>query len=409
MVRACTASRYRLMVRGTGSAFGGRSERGRRDHGYSPGMQSGAPVTPEIVDRAVFLDEVDLAPDGRTAYVVRRSTAGIEYQTEIWTVTMDGGEPAAAHGRVVRHAAARLARRETGGVPGKACRFRREGRRGRAGERQPGDRDGARRHQASGAEAQVWVLDVGADAAAAWQLTREEHDVSGFAWSPDGSRIAFWGWRGPARFLVGARDDDKAPTARHITVGGWRWNEIGHLDYRTHLSAIDVVETPGGRRSPRATTTSANPAWDADGTSLAVLRGTPRTGGHVSTAGDLARGCAARGEPLEEPVEVLRLRGVAERRYLPPTAAGWRSSAWTRTGRRTTRRPRLFVAPADGSARPSPWHRTWTCRSAPGRTATSTAGTPAAPAGAFWRDSRRAGAGRAGDPARPLRSVALSG
>ncbi|HXX62111.1 MAG TPA: alpha/beta fold hydrolase [Candidatus Sulfotelmatobacter sp.] len=204
------------------------------------------PVTPAVVRRQVVLDELDLHPDGTLAVLARRRVRGVGYERDLLLVPMTGR----GRTRVVRR------RGEGAAQP----RFAPDGRYLAYLAEPPAPRAG---HEA---QAQVWILPL--VRGEAWQLTRAPHGVSGFAWAPDGRRIAFWGWQGPPRFLVGARSDGKTPTARRITSAGWQMDETGHLDYRTHLGVIPV------RRGARATALTAgdfdvtSPAWDADGRSL---------------------------------------------------------------------------------------------------------------------------------------------
>jgi len=51
------------------------------------------PVTPDVVDAQVVLEELDLSPDGRTAVVVRRRTRRLAYVRDLLLVDLDGGPP----------------------------------------------------------------------------------------------------------------------------------------------------------------------------------------------------------------------------------------------------------------------------------------------------------------------------
>lgn len=297
-------------------------------------------VTPEVVDQAVFLEEIGIAPDGRTAFVVRRSTDGLEYHQEIWAVPLDGGDPR------------RLTAGPTDTWPrpspdGQSLAFLRK-------RAQADDADHVPPAHGAHAKppAQVWVLPL--DGGEAWQLTHEEHDVFGFTWSPEGTRIAFWGWRGPARFLVGQRNDGREPTARRMTVGGWRVDEVGHADYHTHLSVIDAQEGALAVALTEGDFDVANPAWDADGRSLVFSAARheladlyPRPAiWRVATG-------PADGAPAE-PVEVLRLRGVAEHAMPSPDGRWLAVTGVDEDGAPDNAEPGLFVAPADGSAPAAP-------------------------------------------------------
>jgi dipeptidyl aminopeptidase/acylaminoacyl peptidase len=132
-----------------------------------------SPVTPEIVDAQVVLEELDLSPDGRTVIVVRRRTRGLEYVRDLLFVDLDGGPPRALHvplkdpthprwspdGQWIAALAT-----GTGHVPqihlsrvGSGVSLAVAARRGSRSSR-------SRRSR---------------------QLTHEAHGVSGFAWSPD--------------------------------------------------------------------------------------------------------------------------------------------------------------------------------------------------------------------------------
>jgi dipeptidyl aminopeptidase/acylaminoacyl peptidase len=209
------------------------------------------------VKSQVVLDELDLSPDGRLAVVARRTVLGLEYRRQLLLVPLDGGAP----------------RQLTQGAPGGTHpRFSPDGRAlAFLSERldpklDDADARGAPASPDEEPRSQVWVLPL--DGGEAWPLTHEAQGVSGFAWSPDGQRLAYWGWQGKPRFLVGERDDGRAPTARHIRSGNWRWDEIGHLDYRTHLAVVAV--RPGAR--PTVLTGGdfdvLAPAWEADGRHL---------------------------------------------------------------------------------------------------------------------------------------------
>ena len=215
------------------------------------------PVTPDVVVDQVVLDELDVGPDGRFAAVARRTVAEGDYRRHILLVSFRGGRP-----RQLTQGAA------GGGHP----RFAPDGMTlAFLSERRPPNAPPHAQPAAGAAgepKSQVWLLPL--DGGEAWQLTDEPQGVSGFAWSPDGSRIAYWGWQGPPRFLVGEREGGEAPTARVIRDGNWRWDEIGHLDYRTHLSVIETGSRSTALSLTRGDFDVSSPAWEADGRSLVL-------------------------------------------------------------------------------------------------------------------------------------------
>lgn len=302
-------------------------------------MPEREPVTPEIIDRAVFLEELELAPDGATAYVVRRSTAGIEYRQELWEVPMDAGAPR------------QLTRGPSDTHPrispdGGYLAFLGKRKNASRATDTAGAADPKAAKAADEPKTQVWVLPL--DGGEAWQLTREEHDVTGLAWSPDGRRIAFWGWRGTPRFLVGKRDDEKTPTARRIGVGGWRWNEVGHLDYRTHLAIIEVTDGAAATALTDGDYDVGNPVWDADGTSL-VFAAARHELADMYPRPSIWRVAARRPEEsLREPVEILRLRGLADIGIPSPDGRWLAVVGVDEANAPDDAAPQLFVAPADG-------------------------------------------------------------
>jgi dipeptidyl aminopeptidase/acylaminoacyl peptidase len=288
-------------------------------------MSTRRAVTPETVREMVLLDELSLSPDGETAFVTRRWIKGIEYRSEIWAVPMSGssdarqvssgpsdGQPRASiDGRWLGYLAKPSAERKT----------------------------------------QVWVKPLSTDGEA-WQLTHEAQDVSGFCWSPDGTRVAFWGWRGAPRFLVGERMDGKAPTARVIREGTWRWNDVGMLDYRTHLSLIDVAPGAVAIVLTDGDFDVAHPAWHPDGRSL-LFSAARHELADLYPSSSIWR-VPVRGalEPIVEPVEVLRLRGYADHPRPSPDGRWLAVNGIDEDGAPDDAPASLFVAALDVSGDP---------------------------------------------------------
>ncbi len=304
------------------------------------------PVTPGVVRRQVMLEEVDLAPDGRSAAVVRRSVDGITYRRSLWLVPLPGGRP----------------RQLTSGRP---CdthpRFSPDGRSLAFLSSRPVSGDEAPRGDAPGAnapgganepETDVWVLHL-ADGEP-WRLTRTTHGVRGFAWSPDGRRIAFWGPDGPPRFLIGERRDARTPTARRITTGDWRYDEDGFVDHRVHLSVVTVRRRAAARRLTDGDFDVRSPAWDADGRSIVFCAARhegadlfPRPSVYRVALDDSSSHAGV-------PIEVARLRGLIESVTPSPDGRLLALVGADVADAPDDVSPSLFIAPADGSAEPWP-------------------------------------------------------
>jgi dipeptidyl aminopeptidase/acylaminoacyl peptidase len=307
-------------------------------------------MTPDVVRRQVVLEEVDLAPDGRSAVVVRRSVGGIDYRRSLWLVPLSKGSP----------------RQLTSGRPcdtqprfspdGLSLAFlsaRREGTRDEpAGDDRAG-RGAARAalspHAVDEPRTEVWVLPLGGGES--WRLTRTPHGVRGFAWSPDGGRIAFWGPDGPSRFLVGERRDGRTPTARRITTGGWRYDEEGFLDHRVHLSVVTVRRRAAARRLTEGDFDVLAPAWDADGRSI-VFCAARHESADLFPRPSVYR-VAVDGE-RSVPGEVARLHGLVESATPSPDGRWLALVGADVLDAPDDVAPSLFLVPADGSEEPWP-------------------------------------------------------
>jgi len=285
------------------------------------------PVTPDVVRRQVMLEEVDLAPDGRSAAVVRRSVDDIDYRRSLWLAPLSGGRP----------------RQLTSGRP---CdthpRFSPDGRllaflSSRRTESEP--------------RTDVWIVSL--KGGEAWRLTRTPHGARGFAWSPDGGRITFWGPDGPPRFLVGERRDGRTPTARRIATGDWRCDEDGFVDHRVHLSVVTVRRHAAARRLTDGDFDVRSPAWDADGRSI-VFCAARHEGADLFPRPSVYRVALDGGNDAVEPVEVARLRGLVES-VTPSPDGRWLALVGADVPDAPDDvSPSLFLVPADGSAEPWP-------------------------------------------------------
>ena len=288
------------------------------------------PVTPEIVDAQVVLEELDLSPDGQTAVVVRRRTRGLEYVRDLLLVDLDSGPP--------RHLP----------VPFKDPTHPRW------------SPDGARiAFMAAGhaGSQQIFLQPVGRRRHAHHRprrLTRQTHGVSGFAWSPDGTRLAFWGWTGPARFVEGHTPRGQRPTVRRIRQASYHWNEVGFLDHRTHLSVVGLERGARPLRLTDGDFDILSPDWDADGRSLVFTadRGADADLYPLPRVYRVAATPATDGI-VPAPVEVLGLgHGVADAAIPSPDGRWLAVSGSDEPGAPDWSWPHLYLARADGAGTP---------------------------------------------------------
>lgn len=298
------------------------------------------PVTPDVVDVEVVLEEVDLSPDGQTAVVVRRRTRGLEYVRDLLLVDLDGGPPHPlrlpfkdpTHPRFSPDGR-RLAFMATGHGPAPQIHIL-PLMRGRPGATRTAPR------RTTGARPR--------------RLTREIHGVSGFAWSPDGTRIAFWGWAGPARFVEGLTPRGQRPTVRRIRQASYHWNEVGFLDHRTHLSVLGLERAARPIRLTQGDFDVLAPAWDADGRSLVFSADM----GPEADLYPLYRIYRVPDRPgpdgaVADPVEVLKLgEGIADTATPSPDGRWLAISGAAEPGAPDWSWPHLYLARADGTGTP---------------------------------------------------------
>jgi dipeptidyl aminopeptidase/acylaminoacyl peptidase len=214
-------------------------------------------MCPADIMRVVVVEEVDAAPDGGVAVVVRRIVRRGEYESHLYAVDLTRRSPPR--------------RLTTGRVRDTWPRLSPDG--------------------TTVAFIRSWVDDERPAAlcvvpAVGGRVRRlVPHGprpgfgpVEELAWSPDGSRLAFVAPVDPHRFVVGDRPPIgttaerspslRSPTARRIIRTDWRWDEHGYRDRWSHLFVVDAT----GAEPPRAVTGGdwgvTSITWHPDGRTI---------------------------------------------------------------------------------------------------------------------------------------------
>jgi len=292
-------------------------------------------MTPADIRHQVVVEELDLAPDGATAVVVRRSIRGIRYHGHLLAIPLDDRRtvprPRTLTSGAVRDTKPRVS------PDGSTVAFVRSW---------PLDDD---------RPAALHLLPI--DGGTPRRVRSGRHGgVGEIAWSPDGSRIAFTAEVDPPRFLVGPHaragtTSEDSPRARHITRTDWRWDEEGHVDRWSHLFVVDVARGASPRQVTSGDWGVADIAWHPDGRTVVFAsdRGPepdldPRT---TIWAVDVDAGDG-------EPREVIAAGGWANKPAVSP------DGRWVACIAMLDRRPldhvspTIVLAPWDGSRASSP-------------------------------------------------------
>ena len=291
--------------------------------------------TPEILREQVVLEEVDLAPDGASAIVTRRTVEGEHYVSHLWQVPLAGGEPRRLTTGTVRDM------RPTVSPDGTRVAFTRGN---------PADDKAA---------TGIRILDLRGGEPVAPALG--DLSAGEVAWSPDGLQLAFTAQAEPHRLAVGAVPKDKEPLARRITTLDYRYDYEGYLDKRSQLHVVEAADGAVPRRLTDVAGGVSEVAWRPDGLAIAFVADMHEDADlHPVTsiwevavdAGGGAGPDGAGSAPVDRPGprEILALAGPV------------RAPAWSPDGRWLAAvgiddadhfddlAPTLVVGPADGSA-----------------------------------------------------------
>lgn len=296
------------------------------------------PMTPSDLRRVVVVEELDLAADGRTAVVVRRSIRGNRYVSHLIAIDVGAARriprPTTLTTGSTRDVRPRLS------PDGHALAFVRT---------DPAD---------DASVAAIHLLDLAVPRRVR-AVRRGRHGAVGeLAWSPDGRRLAFTAEVDPPRFLVGpvppisrrATTDTEAPLARHIDRTDWRWDEEGHRDRWSHLFVVEAERGALPRQVTHGDFGVEDIAWHPDGRTIAFTadRG-PEPDLHPRTtiwAVDV--------EPTEPapPYEVLAAAGWANHPAWSPDGRWIAAVGVLETEPLDDISPGLILGPADGSRPP---------------------------------------------------------
>ena len=300
-----------------------------------PDSRTPRPMTPADIRRQVVVEELDLAPDGATAVVVRRSIRGNKYLGHLLAIPLEAGRAIAAPRTLT-----------TGSVRDTKPRISPDGTTVAFVRSLPKDDERPSR---------VMLMPLAGGTARA--LRRGDHGGIGeIAWSPDGQRIAFTSEVDPPRFIVGptaklGRTDKDSPRARHIRRTDWRWDEEGHLDRWAHLWIVDAV----AGATPRRVTSGDWGVSTSRGIRTAGPSRSPRTAARSRTScHERPSGRSMSTGPAPSRARSWRPAAGRSTPATPRTAGGWSPSGVVEALPLDFISPTILLAPADGSRAAEP-------------------------------------------------------
>lgn len=164
---------------------------------------------------------------------------------------------------------------------------------------------------------QVWLLR--ADGGEAWQVSKLEDGVGGFAWSPDGQSFVAVSKTADAPPDDDKKDDDSEKSdVRHITKIRYKFDGEGFLDFKPkHLWLVPAF---GGdaHRLTGADSDDMDPVWSPTGQEIAFV--TNRTDGHELETIQASE------------IWAIHAHGKEERRVVGGDDASFASPSWSPDG-----------------------------------------------------------------------------
>ena len=200
-------------------------------------------MTPEDITRIRWVSDAQMSPDGeRVAFVVTTLSGERDaYLSNIWTVSVDGGEPRRLTSGDKRDGAPRWS------PDGRRLAFVSE----RQGDNCP----------------QLYVMPT--DGGEAVRLTEQAQGVTEPTWSPDGRRLAFLSRVGGDEPQHEDAEETRSKPARVITSLKYKMNGEGFVyDRRTHLFVVDADDGSVNQLTS-GDYSHDGPAWSPDGRWLA--------------------------------------------------------------------------------------------------------------------------------------------